>query len=257
MLFDLTGKRVLVTGGNKGLGLGVVEGYLSAGAEMIIVGVEDDVPKTANTLSDRYWRKITGISCDIADLEDVHAMAEQIGPLDILINNAGLELITPINDPDPKIDGTFRRITEVNVIGTFSVTRALLPKIADGGRIINTASMWGKTAVAEFSAYCASKHAVIGLTRSLAQELAPRRISVNAVCPGWVRTEASMRSLSAMSDRTGRREDDLLAEITGAQAFEGLMEPKDMAAMYLFLGSDAAANITGQSFTVDRGDLMQ
>ncbi|MEL6997249.1 MAG: SDR family oxidoreductase [Pseudomonadota bacterium] len=257
MQFDFTGKRVLVTGGNKGLGLGVVEGYLSAGAEMTIVGLEDDVPNTAAALSDKYWRKITGISCDIADLAAVHAMAEQIGPLDILINNAGLELITPIDDPDPEIDGTFRRITEINVIGTFSVTRALLPKITDGGRIINTASMWGKTAVAEFSAYCASKHAVIGLTRSLAQELAPRRISVNAVCPGWVRTEASMRSLAAMSERTGRHEDDLLAEITGAQAFDGLMDPKDMAAMYLFLGSDAAANITGQSFTVDRGDLMQ
>ncbi|MEL7467784.1 MAG: SDR family oxidoreductase [Pseudomonadota bacterium] len=257
MQFDFTGKRVLVTGGNKGLGLGVVEGYLSAGAEMTIVGLEDDVPKTAAALSDKYWRKITGLSCDIANLADVQAMAEQIGPLDVLINNAGLELITPIDDPDPEIDGTFRRITEINVIGTFSVTRALLPKITDGGRIINTASMWGKTAVAEFSAYCASKHAVIGLTRSLAQELAPRRISVNAVCPGWVRTEASMRSLAAMSERTGRREDDLLAEITGAQAFDGLMDPNDMAAMYLFLGSDAAANITGQSFTVDRGDLMQ
>ena len=142
-------------------------------------------------------------------------------------------------------------------IGTFSVTRALLPKIRDGGRIVNTASMWGKTAVAEFSAYCASKHAIIGLTRSLAQELAPRGISVNAVCPGWVRTQASMRSLAAMSVRTGRAEDDLLAQIVGAQAFPGLMEPADMAAMYLFLGSDAAANITGQAITVDRGELMQ
>jgi 3-hydroxybutyrate dehydrogenase len=127
----------------------------------------------------------------------------------------------------------------------------------DGGRIINTASMWGKTAVAEFSAYCASKHAIIGLTRSLAQELAPRHISVNAVCPGWVRTAASMRSLAHMAARAGRSESDLLAEIVGAQALDGLMEPSDMADMYLFLGSDAARNITGQSYTVDRGELMQ
>jgi 3-hydroxybutyrate dehydrogenase len=91
----------------------------------------------------------------------------------------------------------------------------------------------------------------------LAQELASRRISVNAVCPGWVRTEASMRSLAAMSDRSGRAEDALLDEIVGAQALPGLMEPSDMADMYLFLASDAARNITGQAFTVDRGELMQ
>ncbi|MFK7942241.1 MAG: SDR family NAD(P)-dependent oxidoreductase [Paracoccaceae bacterium] len=257
MQFDFSGKNVLVTGGNKGLGLGVAEAYIAAAATVTIVGLEPEVAETADRLTDKHWQKVRGITCDIADLDAVQDMAAQAGPTDILINNAGLELITPIDDPDPGVDATFRRITEINVIGTFSVTRALLPKIADGGRVINTASMWGKTAVAEFSAYCASKHAVIGLTRSLAQELAPRRISVNAVCPGWVRTEASMRSLTAMSDRTGRPEDDLLAEITGAQAFDGLMEPNDMAAMYLFLGSDAAANITGQSFTVDRGELMQ
>ncbi|MEO1495065.1 MAG: SDR family oxidoreductase [Pseudomonadota bacterium] len=257
MRFDFSGQHVLVTGGNKGLGLGVVEGYLEAGADVTIVGLEEDVPTVASDLAARTRRRVSGLTCDIADLTAVQAMADQIGAIDVLINNAGLELITPIEDPDPAIDATFRRITEINVIGTFSVTRALLPKVRDGGRIINTASMWGKTAVAEFSAYCASKHAVIGLTRSLAQELAPRRISVNAVCPGWVRTEASMRSLAAMSARTGRAENDLLAEITGAQAFDGLMEPPDMAAMYLFLGSPAAANMTGQAFTVDRGELMQ
>ena len=177
--------------------------------------------------------------------------------MDVLFNNAGFEYITPITDPSEQVDEVFRRIIETNVIGTFSVTRRLLDKIPDVGRIVNTASMWGKTAVAEFSAYCASKHAVIGLTRSLAQELAPRRISVNAVCPGWVRTIASMRSLSYMASRQKRTEADLLEEIVDAQALPGLMEPADMAEMYLFLSGPAADNITGQSFTVDRGELMQ
>ncbi|MEM9247852.1 MAG: SDR family oxidoreductase, partial [Pseudomonadota bacterium] len=102
-----------------------------------------------------------------------------------------------------------------------------------------------------------SKHAVIGLTRSLAQELAPRSISVNSVCPGWVRTEASMRSLRAMSEQSGRTEEALLSEIVGAQALPGLMEPADMAEIYLFLASQTARNITGQSYTIDRGELMQ
>lgn len=254
---DFTGKAVLITGGNKGLGAGVARGFLAAGADVMIAGLEPDVPQIAAKWGAEFGRDIRGMTCDIAIPDQVAALAEAAGPLDVLVNNAGLELITPIDDPDPEIDTRFRRITEINVIGTFSVIRALLPKLKDHARIVNTASMWGKTAVAEFSAYCASKHAVIGLTRSLAQELSPRGISVNAVCPGWVRTEASMRSLSAMSDRSGRPEDALLAEITGAQALPGLMEPADMAAMYLFLASDAARNITGQSFTVDRGELMQ
>ncbi|MEM6694289.1 MAG: SDR family oxidoreductase [Pseudomonadota bacterium] len=254
---DFTGARVLVTGGNMGLGAGVARAFLDAGAMLTIAGIEPDVAETAAQWAAEGGRPVTGITCDIADADDVARLAGEIDALDVLVNNAGLERITPIADPSPQVDATFRRIVEINVIGTFAVTRALLPKLADGARIVNTASMWGKTAVADFSAYCASKHAVIGLTRSLAQELSHRRISVNAVCPGWVRTDASMRSLAAMSARTGRAEDDLLAEITGAQALPGLMEPADMADIYLFLASEAARNITGQAYTVDRGELMQ
>jgi len=256
-MHDLRGQRVLITGGNMGLGAGVARGFLAAGADLVIAGIEPDVPKVAAAWSGEFQRSVTGVTCDITKPEDLANLAQAAGRLDVLVNNAGLELITPISDPSPEIDDTFRRITEINVIGTFSVIRTLLPQLNDGARIVNTASMWGKTAVAEFSAYCASKHAVIGLTRSLAQELSPRSISVNAVCPGWVRTQASMRSLADMSKRSGRSEDDLLSEITGAQALPGLMEPADMAEMYLFLASPAARNITGQSFTVDRGELMQ
>lgn len=257
MPFDFTGQTVVITGGNMGLGAGVARGFLAAGANLTIVGLEPDVPDVAAAWSDEFGRPVSGFTCDIAVLDEVAALATQLQDIDVLVNNAGLELITPIADPAPQVDAIFRRITEINVIGTFSVTRALLPKMKDGGRIVNTASMWGKTAVAEFSAYCASKHAVIGLTRSLAQELAPRRISVNAVCPGWVKTDASMRSLAAMSVQSGRPEAELLDEITGAQALPGLMMPDDMAETYLFLASQAARNITGQSWTVDRGELMQ
>lgn len=256
-MHDFTGQRVLITGGNMGLGSGVTRGFLAAGADLVIAGIEPDVPEVAAAWSAEFGRSVTGVTCDITRPQDLASLAQVAGRLDVLVNNAGLELITPISDPSPHVDDTFRRITEINVIGTFSVIRTLLPQLKDGARIVNTASMWGKTAVAEFSAYCASKHAVIGLTRSLAQELSPRSISVNAVCPGWVRTQASMRSLADMSKRSGRSEDDLLAEITSAQALPGLMEPPDMAEMYLFLASPVARNITGQSFTVDRGELMQ
>lgn len=254
---DFSGKHVVITGANRGIGLGIAEGFMKAGADLTICGLEEDTPEIAAQLGQTYGRQVKGITCDIADLGQVGAMADQLKNLDVLINNAGFEYITPITDPSPRVDEVFERVIMTNVVGTFSVTRALLPKLVDGGRIVSTSSMWGKTAVAEFSAYCASKHAVIGLTRSLAQELAPRRISVNAVCPGWVRTVASMRSLSAMAAREKRSENELLDEIVGAQALPGLMDPSDMAAMYLFLAGPAADNITGQSFTVDRGELMQ
>ena len=254
---EFSGKHVVVTGANRGIGLGLAQGFLEAGADVTIVALEDDVRTVAENLSQQFERDVKHLKCDISDQKQVKGLRAKICRVDVLINNAGFEYITPIADPADRVDEVFRKIVETNVIGTFSVTRHLLDKIPDGGRIVNTSSMWGKTAVAEFSAYCASKHAIIGLTRSLAQELAPRGISVNAVCPGWVRTVASMRSLSFMAANQGRTEADLLDEIVSAQALGGLMEPSDMVAMYVFLAGSAAGNITGQSFTVDRGELMQ
>jgi 3-hydroxybutyrate dehydrogenase len=126
----------------------------------------------------------------------------------------------------------------------------------DGGSIVNTSSIWGKTAEAGFAAYCASKHAIIGLTRTLAKELGPRNIRVNAICPGWVRTEASMRSLAIMAERNDCEEDQLLDSITAVQALPGLMVPEDVVSAYLYLASSVAANITGQALNVDRGEAM-
>lgn len=257
MHYDFSGKTVLVTGASRGIGLGVAEGFLKAGADLAILSSGDGIKETARALSEKHGRAVTGLVCDISDRGAVTDVLGELKRIDVLVNNAGLELITPIDEEGPEVEETFRRIIDINVMGTYYVTREALPKMRRGGRIIITSSVWGKTAVPEFSAYCTSKHANIGFMRSLAQELAPRGISVNAVCPGWVRTEASMRSLSGMAKRENRSEDELLAEIVGEQAFGGLMEPEDMAPVYLFLASDAAENITGQAYTVDRGDIMQ
>ena len=110
--------------------------------------------------------------------------------------------------------------------------------------------------MAEFSAYVASKHANLGFMRSVAHELGPRGIRVNAVCPGWVRTDAAMLSLANMANRSGRAEHDLIDEIVAAQVLPGLLAPADMAALYLFLASDAARDITGQAYMLDRGEVM-
>ena len=253
---DFSGHRVLVTGASRGIGLGVAEAFAAAGAELTLLAASPAIHTAAAELASRHGREVAALQCDISDSAAVRAAAATLDRVDVLVNNAGLEQLTPLLAEDDEVERTFRRILDINVLGTFLVSRHVVPKMPAGSSMIVTCSIWSRTAVAEFSAYCASKHANLGLVRSLARELGPRGIRVNGVCPGWVRTEAAMRSLAHMSVRSGRSEDDLLAEIVGAQILDGLMEPADVAGSYLFLASDAAASITGQTLQVDRGEVM-
>lgn len=250
------GKRVLVTGASRGIGYAIANGFARAGADLAILADDPGVVDVAARLTAEYGRAVEAHICDITERDAVMRVMASLGALDVLVNNAGLERITPLLDDDPTTESMFRRIIDINVVGSFLVTRAAAPRLRAGGRVIFTASVWGKSAVAEFSAYCASKHAVIGLTRSLAHELGPKGITVNAVCPGWVRTEASLRSLKVMSQRAGQSEQSMLDGILAGQVLDGLMEPDDVVPLYLFLASDAAANITGQSYGIDRGEIM-
>ena len=252
--YDFSGQTVLVTGASRGIGYGVAKAFAKAGAKVVILSSGPGILDAVETLS--VHGDVTGVQADITDRDQIIAALSGIDKIDVLINNAGLERITPIDDPDNAVEATFARIIDINVTGTFLMTRHALPKMGKGGRIILTASIWSRTAVPEFSAYVCSKHANLGFTRSMAHELGPRGVTVNAVCPGWVKTEAAMLSLSKMSQTTGRSEDDLLNEITGAQVLGGLLEPDDMAALYLFLASDAARDITGQAYMLDRGEVM-
>jgi NAD(P)-dependent dehydrogenase (short-subunit alcohol dehydrogenase family) len=249
MSSSLQGKQIVITGASRGIGLGIAQGFARAGAQLLLIADDPAVAERARPLG------ATGVETDITDDAAVTAALEPLTKIDVLINNAGLERLTPVIEGGTEVEAVFRRIIEINVIGTHLVTRRALPKMTAGSAIINTASIWGRVAEAEFGAYVASKHAVIGLTKTWAKELGPRGIRVNAVCPGWVRTEASMRSLSIMSERKGIGEQELLDSITGNQALPGLMEPPDMADTYMFLASDAARNITGQSLGVDRGEV--
>ncbi len=254
--YDFTGKTVLVTGASRGIGYGVAKGFARSGADLSILADDEAVFDAAEKLSSESGRKVRGVRCDITDVDQIKQAMEHFQVLDVLINNAGLERITPITDPDDTVEDTFRQIIDINVMGTFLMTRHALRKMNKGGRIILTSSIWGRTAVAEFSAYCASKHANIGFMRSMAHELAPLGINVNAVCPGWVKTEAALLTLSNMCKSTGRPKDELLDEIIAGQVLSGLLEPDDMAAIYLYLASNGARDITGQAYHLDRGEVM-
>jgi len=245
----LDGKMTVITGASRGIGLGIAKGFAAAGARLLLIADDENVAARARELGG------SGVVADITDGETVAAALAPLSHIDVLINNAGLERLTPLSEEGRDVEAVFRRIVEINVIGTQIVTRRALPKMSSGGAIINTASIWGRTAEAEFGAYVASKHAVIGLTKTWAKELGPRGIRVNAICPGWVRTEASMRSLATMARRRKVEERELLDDIVGGQALPGLMEPEDVAETYLFLASDRARNITGQSLGVDRGEV--
>lgn len=250
--FDFTGKTVLVTGASSGIGFGVAHGFARAGAKTIILSDTDAIHDAAKRLPG----EVHVIQCDIADAAMVTERLSALDRVDVLVNNAGLERPTPLTGDNPAGNAMFERIVAINVTGTQNVTDTIVNRIPDGGRIILTASIWARTAVPGFSAYVASKHALVGMARTWAQELGPRGIRVNAVCPGWVKTEPAMNSLREIASASGRSEAEVEAEIMSAQAIDGLMEPPDMADIYMFLASSGGDNITGQAINVDRGEVM-
>ena len=250
--FDFTSKSVLVTGASSGIGRGVAAAFAKAGADLTILSSTDIIHEAAATMRGN----VKAIKCDISDASAVTAALAGIERVDVLVNNAGLEKPTPLSGTNPTGDATFERVIAINVNGTRNVTDTLINRIPDGGRIIITSSIWAKTAVGGFSAYVASKHANVGLMRTWAQELGPRGIRVNAICPGWVKTGQAMASLGELAKASDTSEEALLAEIMSAQAIDGLMTPEDMADTYMFLASEGGRNITGQAINVDRGEVM-
>jgi len=253
---DFGGRQILVTGASRGIGYAVAAAFAKANAELTVLAQDDGVHQAAERLGAAVGRPVRALQCDIADRAQVERTVGSLPRIDVLVNNAGIEAVTPIDEPGAAVEDSFRRVFDVNVMGSYFVTRQALPRMADGSRIIFTASTWAKYAIPRMNAYVASKHAVLGLVRSLAHELGDRRITVNAICPGWVRTEQSFGSVRKITELSGRSFEQLTDDLLRVQAIPGLLDPDDVVGGYLFLASDLAKDVTGQSLHMDRGEFM-
>ena len=238
------GKQVVITGASRGIGFGVAKGFAAAGASLTLIADDPGTPAAAQSIGAR------GAVADITDPAAIDSALAQLGHIDVLVNNAGLERLTPVGEGGDEVEAVFRRIIEINVIGTQLVTRRALSKMTHGGAIVNTASIWGRVAEPLFGAYVASKHAVIGLTKASAGEVARQGIRVNAVCPGPVDTRM-IHDLEKQIDPGNPG--GVGARYQAALPSGRYSTVEEIANMVLFLCSDLAANTTGGQFVVDGG----
>jgi 3-hydroxybutyrate dehydrogenase len=257
--YGLEDRVVVVTGAGSGIGLALAHAFAVEGAELVLIDRNAQaLIAVAKALS--LTTQVSYFCADLCDDTALMAITSNLTAQNItihtLVNNAGAEYPTPLSDTAPDAMQRWASLLDNNVNSMVRLTRALLPLMGKGSSIINQASIWGKTGVADFSAYVASKHAVIGLTRALAWELGPRGIRVNAVCPGWIRTDAAMASLHSMAQAQDRSEDDVEREIFARQALPGMLSAADIAGVYLFLASSDARSMTGQSLVASNGEVM-
>lgn len=247
----LDGKRVILTAGAAGIGRVTLKTFVDAGAEVFVCDVNDDA---LNDVRSTY-QNVGVIHADVADPDDVDRLfdtaLERLGGLDILLNNAGVAGPTaPVEDVDIE---DWRQCMEINVTGQFLCAKRAVPhiKAAGGGSIVNLSSAAGRFGFALRSPYAASKWAVVGFTKSLAIELGPSQIRVNAICPGAVEGDRINRVIAAKADAQGVSFEEMYQHYAGVASMKTLIKPEDIAKMMLFICSDAGHLISGQILGVD------
>ena len=235
----LTGRHVVVTGAGTGIGRAVAERVAAEGARLTLLARDES----------RLHGVVAGAAtraCDIRVEEQVRGAID--APLDALVANAGLG--------GPNADGAgdrFDDIVRTNLYGTYWCIRAAIPHLPDGGRVVVTSSILARIGVAGYTGYCASKAGLLGLVRSFAAELAPRRIQVNAICPGWVDTEMAWQGLSEWD---GLTQEEAWDEARREVPLRRMSQPEEIAATVAWLLSDDSLGVTGQAIDHNNGAFM-
>jgi ketoreductase len=250
-------RNVLVTGGGRGIGRAIALAFAGPGTLIAIASrTPAQLIETAREIEGRGATALA-LPMDVADAPSVQAAFETLRAaapaLHVLVNNAGIGGGEPIAGSD--ID-RWRRMLDVNLFGMYLVSREAAPLLTDGGRVINLSSVLGRFGVAGYTAYCASKHGVIGFTRALALELAPRRITVNALCPGWVDTGMAVEGMTLGAQAIGTTYTVFREKALKAVPLRRIIDPGEVARLAVFLASDDASAITGQAYNICGGQTM-
>ncbi len=247
-----TSRTVVVTGGAKGIGRAVVHKFAALGDDVVALGRDQSALQTLQSeLRDNARTRV----CDVTDEDAVASTFEAIGDVDVLVNNAGIAVSAPIAKTTLK---SWVEHFDVNVTGPFLCMRAVVPGMRERGHgsIVTVASTAGRIGVPYTSAYTASKHGAVGLTRAVASELAGTGVRVNAVCPTFVNTDLTKRAIGRIVEATGRTEAESEAALARQSPLGRLLEPDEVADAIVFLASPASAAINGQALVIDGGGIQ-
>lgn len=248
---SLRGKRALVTGAGSGIGAASALELAQEGAELVLAG------RRLQPLQELATRipNAQVFTVDVSQEDSVLALQQQVGAVDILVNNAGVASSSPLRDLEL---AEWERIMSINATGTYLMTRAFLaPMIKSGwGRVVNIASVAGRVGGRYLAAYSASKHAVVGFTRSLAEEVAARGVTVNALCPGFVNTALAEQAVENIVASTGRDRKRALAALTSLNPQGRLIEADEVAYWVACLCHPRAHGVNGQALVIDGGGLL-